>query len=250
MLKCAAAILFFVVGAATLAFVLNASLSKDPGWQEIKSDASYVDSYADAFVLMYELGTGDISPTKEEKALKALYTDTLQEAYQLFHSTMGFEGVENLSNVNARPNETVTVAPALYHALEQIAASGNRQLFLAPVVAEFKQIFLSESDEEASRYDPRRNQNLGAWVAEIVSYAGDSAHISLEVLGDNCVRLRVSQAYLEFAEENEIATFVDFGWMTNAFVADWIAETLTDAGFTGGYLTSIDGFTRNLDSSG
>ena len=38
-------------------------------------------------------------------------------------------------------------------------------------------------------------------------------------------------------------------WMTNAFIADYIAGVLIDSGFTNGYLTSYDGFTRNLCDS-
>jgi hypothetical protein len=36
--------------------------------------------------------------------------------------------------------------------------------------------------------------------------------------------------------------------MTNAFIIDYLAQELTTAGLTDGYLVSADGFTRNLDS--
>ena len=35
--------------------------------------------------------------------------------------------------------------------------------------------------------------------------------------------------------------------MKNAFIADYLADTLEAEGFTSGYLSSYDGFTRNLD---
>ena len=38
--------------------------------------------------------------------------------------------------------------------------------------------------------------------------------------------------------------------MKNAFIADYLAQVLTDHGFTNGYLVSFDGFTRNLDTRG
>ena len=41
--------------------------------------------------------------------------------------------------------------------------------------------------------------------------------------------------------------FIDFSWMRNAFVADYLADALAAEGFTKGTLSSYDGFTRNLD---
>ena len=74
--------------------------------------------------------------------------------------------------------------------------------------------------------------------------------VNLETLGDNRVRLTVSTEYLKFVEENETKTLLDFGWMKNAFIADYLADTLEAEGFTSGYLSSYDGFTRNLDRRG
>jgi len=71
--------------------------------------------------------------------------------------------------------------------------------------------------------------------------------IDLQLLGNNQVLLKVSDAYLSFAAQNEIRSLIDFGWMKNAFIADYLAQVLTDNGFTNGYLASFDGFTRNLD---
>jgi hypothetical protein len=79
-------------------------------------------------------------------------------------------------------------------------------------------------------------------------FAGNPYLIDLELLGDHQVRLKVSDAYLAFAEENEISVFVDFHWMTNAFITDYLADLLLENGFSTGYIASRDGFTRNLDN--
>ena len=72
--------------------------------------------------------------------------------------------------------------------------------------------------------------------------------IRLEILEDNRVRLCVSQEYLAFAQENELGKLLDFGFLTNAFTADYLADVLIEAGYRNGYLYSFDGFTRNLDT--
>ena len=71
--------------------------------------------------------------------------------------------------------------------------------------------------------------------------------MNLELLGEGRVRLFVSREYLAYAQENGIDSFIDFYWMKNAFVADYLAESLIEAGYTRGSISSYDGFVRNLD---
>ena len=52
---------------------------------------------------------------------------------------------------------------------------------------------------------------------------------------------------MRFAEANGVTTFIDLTWMKNAFIADYIAQELIDAGYTHGALISDDGFMRCLD---
>ena len=59
----------------------------------------------------------------------------------------------------------------------------------------------------------------------------------------------MSEDYLAFAEKNYISDFIDFSWMKNAFITDYVADVMIDNGYTLGSLTSYDGFTRNLDQT-
>jgi hypothetical protein len=43
---------------------------------------------------------------------------------------------------------------------------------------------------------------------------------------------------------------VGFGWLTNAFLVDHVAEVMISRGHTAGHITSYDGYTRNFDDSG
>ncbi len=62
--------------------------------------------------------------------------------------------------------------------------------------------------------------------------------------------MKVSPEYQAFAEENDIESYIDFYWMKNAFIADYLADVLISNGYTRGSLSSFDGFIRNLDGSG
>ncbi len=234
-------IVFFAIGLLAIGIGIHSALSEEDGWQEIEATSQKVNCSAD-FTLNYCLGQGKTSATAEAKALTSLYTRLVEDGYAIFQDGVAAAG--------SRPGETVTVDPALYRAFQQIRDSGNRCLYLAPVYVEYDRIFLCETAQEASQYDPGQNQELVEYISAVATYANDPQMIDLELLGNDQVRLKVSAEYLAFAKEYEITEFLSLGWMRNAFIADYMADALMNAGYTNGYLASFDGFTRNLDTRG
>lgn len=223
------------------------ALSTEPGWQQVVPLAEEVNCASD-FVLMYDFGVGDIHPTAAHKKLEAVYGELTVSAYRLFSPDA--EGRENLYYLNAHINETVTVEPALYKALEQIVSTGSRYPFLGPVQQLYDAVYLCSADAEAMLYDPMKNEDLAQYAMEAASVCADPAMIRLELFENNQVRLTAAPEYLEFAAENEITAYLDLGWMTNAFIIDYMADALAAEGFDAGYLSSYDGFTRNLYGRG
>ncbi len=240
--------ILLAIAAVSIGYGFHAVLSTDPGWQEVTSLSNEVNCGKD-FQLMYDFGAGDVSnPTAQYKKLESLYGELTVSAYRLFSPDA--EGTDNLYHLNAHVNETITVDPGLYTALERIVASESRHPYMGPVRELYDPVFLSASDGEAAVYDPMKDDDIAAMAAQTASYCADPQMIWLEVLGGNQVRLNVDEAYLAFAEETGIETFLDLGWMTNAFIIDYMADALDREGFSFGYLASYDGFTRNLDSRG
>lgn len=233
-------ILAVVIAVAAFSYGINSILDRNSGWQAVEAYVDGVDCSSD-FVLQYDFGSTGATATVEYKAVSALYTTALEEAYQAFYPSGG------LAAINANPNTVVETDPVLYRALELIQSAGNRCLYLGPVYDEYDRIFLHENEVEAARYDPGQDEEIAAYVSQSAAYANDPSHINLELLSENRVRLNLSEEYLAYAKENGIEEFLDFGWMTNAFFVDHIAETLVENGYTMGHISSYDGFTRNLD---
>lgn len=237
-----------LLGIAIVSFGVgfSSALNTEPGWQQVEVNTSDLNCGQD-FVLMYEFGVDGVSATAEYKNVVSLYSNLVVRAYRLF--TANSEAEEhNVWFLNRHLNEEVSVPAELYDALELVNRYESRDPFLAPAVNMYHSVFLAENDGEAALYDPMRSDEQMGYVREAAGFASDPAHISVELMGDRKVRLNVSQAYLTYAQENGIETFLDFGWMKNAFIADFLAESLANAGYTNGYLASFDGFTRNLDS--
>lgn len=248
-LRLVLAAVLLVIGAAAIIVGLLSMLNTGSGWQEVQGSASGTNCAGD-FVLMYDFSDAQPSPTAANKQLSTLYSQATEDAYRLFSAELQEDGLVNVAYLNGHLNETVTVDPALYKAFSILARYDSRYVYLAPAYAEYDRVFMAESDAEARRYDPAQNGELREYLAEIARFANDPQMVNLEMLADNQVRLTLSPEYRQFLEENEIETVLDFGWMKNAFIADFLAETLETAGFSNGYLSSYDGFTRNLDSRG
>ena len=228
---------------------IHAFFSTEPGWQQVTVSEKAPNCSYD-FVLMYDFTDYGGSASAVIRKITAMYTEQTQKAYQLFSTDDVETKLHNLYYLNNHLNETVQIDPVLYDALALIVEYNSRYPYLAPVYTEYDRIFISDNDLDASLYDPAYNPELAAYIAEAAAFANDPQMIQLQILGDNKVRLEVSREYLDFIEENGIETVFDFGWMRNAFVADYIADSLRAEGFTHGYIASYDGFTRNLDERG
>lgn len=244
-----AVIVLLVIASGAFMYALNGLMSNDSGWTNIEASSSAEIHCGDDFIFQYYVGAAGVNATAEKKALTLLYTDSIVKAYKMFSMDESFEGITNVYDLNQHPNETMVVDDALYHAFELIAENGNRAIYLAPVYAEYENLFFCNDDSETVSYDAYQNGEVAAYFSEVAAYGNDPSKVNVELLGDNQVRLSVSDDYLAFAEKNYISDFIDFSWMKNAFITDYVADVMIDNGYTLGSLTSYDGFTRNLDQT-
>lgn len=248
-LRWIAVTVLLAIAVVAIGYGFSLALNTEPGWQEVDVESSEI-NYGKDFVLMYEFGKDGIAPNAEYKQVSAMYSRLMESAWKIFDPDAQVPELNNLYYLNRHPNEKVQVAHALYEAIELLVQYDSRYVFLSPVQELYDPVFLAASDAEAALYDPMQDAQRQTHIAELLTYTSDPAMISLEVFGDDTIRLNVSQEYLNYARENDIETFLDFGWMRNAFVIDTTARDLAASGYTHGYLASYDGFTRNLDTRG
>lgn len=246
-LRLVAAGLFLLIGAGALVYSFLQLFTPDTGWQTIQAGSTDGATCGEDFTLVYELGSGEQPIAAENRELTRIYGQACRTAYQLFHTVERFEGVTNLREISVRPNETLTVDPALYAAFGAVRAAGDRTVYLGPICARYGDLFNCQDDSQIGDFDPWTSEAVAEEYAAVAAYAANPGHIDVELLGENQIRLRVSEEYLAWAEREGIDRLLDFGWMTNAFIADYLADTLAQAGYTHGVLSSYDGFIRCLD---
>ncbi len=219
-------------------------LNVDPGWQEVEALADGVNCAQD-FTFQYCFSNKGSEATLIQKDLVAMYSDATEKAYWMFTPDQPDAGNTNVYAINHSVGKEVSVDPVLYHALSTMEESGMRYLYLGPVYAYYDNIFYSADEVQAQYWDPTEPENA-QYLQELAGFVRDENSVRLEFLGDNRVRLQVSEEYAAFARENEIENFIDFHWMRNAFIIDYFAKLCLDKGYTDGYIVSWDGYTRNL----
>lgn len=243
-LRLIAAILLLVIGAVGITTGIMSLLNQDTGWQTVQVTTQERSCSAN-FLLQYNFSGSGAEATAVNNKLQAAYGAACVKAYQLFTPDEAIDGVQNVYYVNHHPNEVVTVDSVLYAAFEKLA--GTPYLYLGPAYAHYYGIIFNAEEALVDELDPLESAEAAEYVAKIAEFAADRAAVNLELMGDNQVKLHVSEEYLAFAEAEEIESFIDFAYMTNAFVIDYLAEVLIAEDLTEGYLVSADGYTRNLD---
>lgn len=231
---------------AALAFgvALNSVFSTKTGWQQIEP-VDHETGIAQDFLLYYHIGQSDQSPRDELRAVSSGYSKAIDHAYRVL-SNVEQEGYVNLKTLNSRPNTDITVDPLLYDAFAQVDATGSRLPYFAPLIEQYHSLFACGDDAQAAYFDPERSETAAQFAGEIAAFANDPEAVQVRLQPDYTLRLEVSQEYLDYARENEVDSFVDFGILLNAFLCDAVANTLEEQGCVNGYITSFDGFTRAM----
>ena len=235
-----------IIAAAAFLYALFSALHVEAGWREITDDGTQGLTCAGDFVFQYRLGSGEKSAALEVKELTKWYTEAAARAFRLFDGVKEYADCNNVATLNRRINEPVQMDSGLYAALK--TANQGRYLYLGFLYQDDYALFRSASDAEAAPFDPLHSQEEAAFRQEAARWARDESAVWLEFLENDAVCLHVSEEYAAFAREYESTAFIDFGWMKNAFIADFLAQELQDMGYRCGYLSSYDGFVRNLDA--
>ena len=235
-----------VVGVALIAYSVAQMLTVPAGRQLIQAPDGLENTCIYDFQLWYHLGKTEEKTNKEKTAVTEVYVKAAGEAYGLF-SDNEVAGYQNIYTINNNPGKTIEVKPALYEAFRLLQESGSRALYLGPAYENNRALISSLSDDEANMHDPRTNAEVRRHYEILTGFSASSDDVELELLGNNQVRLNISKEYKAFAEECAIDRFISLDWMRNAFVTDYIADALINAGYPNGTLESYDGFTRYMD---
>lgn len=243
-LRIIAAVALLVIGLVGIGVGITQALGREPGWQQVEITTQERNCSSE-FMLQYNFSDSGAQATAVNRKLLAAYEEACVKAYQLFTADEEISGVHNIWYINRHPGEAITVDPVLYEAFEKL--EGTRYLYLGPIYGHYDQIIYNSGEEYVERLDPLTDAQAAAQLQALADFARDPEMIRLELLGNDQVTLHVSPEYRAYLEAEELSdNLIDFAYMANAFIIDYLAETLIAQDLTDGYLVSADGYTRNL----
>ena len=243
-----AAVLFLIIGVSLLVYCFVTWMTPQTGWTTIEANQTVNNS--SEYIFQYNLGASGISADAENRAVTLLYNEAAEKAYRLFNDIESFDNTINVNDINHYPNRELEIDGGLYRAFEVFEKIGSRYLYLAPIYKRYANIFLCLDDSQLADFDPLASEEIRDEYKRTAAYVNDPDSVKLQLLGDNKVKLYVSEEYLKFAEKEEITDFIGFSWFRNAFEIDYIADRFIEKGYTFGSFSSYDGFVRNMDGSG
>lgn len=246
-LRAIAAVLFLIIGVALLVYCFVVFITPDPGWTVMEADNTECDG--SEFVFRYYLGFGGADVSSENRAVDALYNQSAGTVYRLFHESASYDGFVNIYDINQNVNTEIEVDEALYNVFSAFAEANSRYLYIAPIYSRYDDIFFCLDDVMLEDFDPVISDRVRQEYEAVARYANDPEMIDLKLLGNNKIKLFVSEEYLDYAEKEAITDFIGLSWFKNAFQADYIADQMIKSGFTHGSISTVDGFIRNFDSS-
>lgn len=236
-------VLAVVIAIGAFAYALIAILNVPNGWMQIEASASEI-SAANELSFYYYVSSERGEARAEKNAVTQAYSEACVNVYRLFDAIT--DNGNNVRAVNLNLNKAVSVDPALYQAFKTLSECDVKLLFMAPIYERLSNIFYANGDYEAKQFDPSFNPVEKAFWDEVLTYINNPDDVSLDLLENNAVRLNVSEGYANYAEKNGIKNFVDFFHLKNAFVVDYVVDTLFAKGYKVGFVSSDDGFTRTL----
>lgn len=233
------------VGLSAIGYGVYTLATPDPGWVTIEAGTGSANCAMD-FDFRYYLDGVGLSASDQQRQATRLYSDLVVKAYQLFTPAAEVEDVHNLWYINQHPGEDIEVDPVLYQAFETAAAYGDRSVYLGPVYSQYSDLLYCQDDADAYYFDPFENPEAEAFCREAAAFAADPLSVDVKLLGENRLRLEISEEYKKFAGECGGLPFLDFAWQTNAYIIDYFAQCFQEQGLTNGEFTSVDGYSRSL----
>ena len=113
-------VLAILLAVVAFGFGLNSLLTPETGWKAVEASGSN----SGEITLQYNYGAGAQGTAAERRQVSDVYSTALTQAEQQL-SQAGNNTV-SLYTVSTNPNQTVTVEPILYRALERFCATGSR----------------------------------------------------------------------------------------------------------------------------
>ncbi len=248
-------VLFLVAVVVAVTAFSNAFTGKGQyaeGWYEIDLTAETQPVLYDSGMKLLYYAEGSEAEVKSRlKTVSELYSEALLAIYERLDSDTTYDDCVNIASVNEGKNAPVQVDQTLFDILCEAKrldeANDSYNMLAGALYREWQTLLYLE---EPSEFDPLNNEDEAQRISDIAQMVNSDA-VSFEIVDEKerLVRLNVSEEYWKFARENEVkAPVLDLNQLKNAFMAEAVADSLTQAGITKAVISFADGMTLNVET--
>ncbi len=227
---------------------------REGGYQKVEPTAEGMTQLYDSGIHLLYHAEGSSSEIRLKiNEVQKIYTDILLRYDQMLDARHTYPGIVNIASLNAEPGVAQTVDEALYQVLSDASNRAARgqgyQLFAGALHQAWRDLLYLE---EPTEFDPLKNQEVAERIASIAAMVNRPDVASMQFSEESHqVTLHVSEAYQEFARQQEIeAPVLDLNLLHDAYLLDLVAQALTLRGYTDGYLYSDSGYSVYLSEEG
>lgn len=252
-------IILFVIalGAGITAIVLGIKASKgdntEKGYQVVPlQEEAEIPLYGYDFDFVYYVEGTKLQNQERIDAISADYSHELAYLYASLDEATVYEHYPSIGKVNKAFNEEVTLSEftynTLYDAYQKTVNGVNYSIFAEPIYTYWYSIFNKLTKEEVEAADPFNNTTSAEVLTNLSNYIKDRNHIDLEFLGENKVKLSISEEYKTYLTDYGLeGSAIGLNNLKTAYIAKNIVKFLRQYNYTGGYLHSRDGMIFQLD---
>ena len=241
-----------VIAVGSITMGVTGLLHRDSGYYDVDyTPEGKATLYGSGVHLKYYADGGSSDIRLKINEVQKAYTDALLYIYRLLDETNTYESFVNIASLNAAPGEWLPIDEnlnaALKGALEYTARNQGYSVFAGAVWQEWQTLLYLDEPQEK---DPANDSEEADILRRLAEFLADPASFHLE-LADGKARLTVSEAYQNWARENEIdAPVLDLNLMKEAYLLQYVADTMTRQGYTAGYLYTDSGLSAALNLNG
>ena len=225
--------------------------TREAGYRALYPTADKTVDYADGLNCAIYLEGSSFDCNQKQKRAIEIYSSTLKNIYKITDPSSTYEDVDSLASINVNPNKEVSISKTLYGYLEKANEVGNNEnysLFSSPLFDEWQRLISLKELTSSLTYDPLNDLDEGKYLSDLSSFINDPNHISLTLLGEEKVRLNVSEEYLNFRKQNEISSpLTSFGPLRGAIEIETLVEAFQKEGFHDGFFSNQRGLGATLD---
>lgn len=232
-------------------YMLVSSLTETDGWKDIPVNSNLEHyNYGDEFYFQYNLGKSGKGATEEFKELQQVYSESIISTSKDLSSYDSYEDVHNVYYINSHINEDIVVSDYLFDALNKVLEKEPNFLYYGPIHSEYEKFLLTAKEATAKSFDPHYSLELSNYYTRVIEKI-NNGDISISLNQENkSVRLNVNEEYknliIENTTENTVPHYIDFGWLKEPLIMDYLYDKLTSLGFIYGYITTYRGCFMNL----